>query len=121
MCPKGLSVKTMLSADALELTLRKSDQGVDSAVNLVEVRVIERYAKFLGDLKADLCDIDVIVNDGNIVVWKCVAHPELFTEHAPYTSASIEGDVRVLVVRYVELVVSDGGAIRNQVEVFAFV
>jgi hypothetical protein len=111
----------MLSADALELTLRKSDQGVDSAVNLVKVSVIECYAKFLGDLKADLCDIDVIVHDGNIVVWKCVAHPELFTEHSPYTSASIECNVRVLVVRYVELVVSDGGAIRNQVEVFAFV
>ena len=61
-------VKTMLSADALQLTLRHANQGINRAINMLNVRSGERQTEFVANLEANLADVDVAENRGNIVM-----------------------------------------------------
>jgi hypothetical protein len=63
----------MLSADALDLALRKANQGIHRTINLMNVCIREFHAKFLAELKTDLTDVNVVKNNRDIVMGKCVA------------------------------------------------
>ena len=58
----------MLSADALQLTLRHANQGINRAINMLNVRSGERQTEFVANLEANLADVDVAENRGNIVM-----------------------------------------------------